>query len=265
LASKRLGWAAQLAAFGTTYRTLAVDYRDTGDSDPAIASYTIGDLADDIAGMLRELGIARANIVGISMGGFVAIEFALRHAEQVEHLVLTSTSAGGATHVAAKPEILAILAPQPGVEIGELERANYSKLMAPDYVEAHPEALDRIAATARYRPMSADAYGRQLQAVLGHILGHDASDRVSTIQAPTLVIHGDFDPLIPVDNGRYLARTIPGARYIEYPGVGHIPITECAERYNHDVLGFLAGSAAQPPRPVRRRWFKFRTRHSADA
>jgi 3-oxoadipate enol-lactonase len=240
LASKRFGWADQLAVFGETYRTLALDYRDTGDSDEASAGYTVADLADDVAGLLGALGIGRANIVGISLGGFVAIEVALRHPERIEKLVLTSTSAGGVTHVSAKPEILAILAPQAEVEIGERAIANYSKIMSPAYVQAHPEALEQVAGTARYHPMSAAAYGRQLQAVLGH----DASTRVASITAPTLIIHGDFDPLVPVENGRYLARTIPVARYIEYPGIGHIPIKECADTYNHDVLSFLADPAS---------------------
>lgn len=253
LGSKRLGWADQLAVFGKMYRTLALDYRDTGDSDEASESYTVADLADDVAALLRELHIPRANIVGISLGGFVAIEFALRHPDLLEKLVLTSTSAGGATHVPAKPEILAILAPQPDVEIGERAISNYSKIMSPAYVQAHPEVLDQVAATARYRPMSAAAYGRQLQAALGH----NASDRVATIQAPTLIIHGDFDPLVPVENGRYLARMIPSARYIEYADIGHIPIKESADRYNRDVLAFLAEST---PHQTRRRWFSWRRR-----
>ena len=256
LASKRLGWADQLVMFGTTYRTLALDYRDTGDSDDATESYSVADLADDVADLLNALQIPRANIVGISLGGFVAIEFALRHPDLVEKLVLTSTSAGGATHVSAKPEILAILAPQTEMEIGDRAISNYSKIMSPAYVQAHPEALDQVAATARYRPMSAAAYGRQLQAVLGH----DASARVATIQTPTLIIHGDFDPLVPVENGRYLARTIPGARYIEYPNIGHIPIKESTETYNRDVLAFLAEPATDT---TQRRWFNWRKRRAA--
>ncbi len=255
LGSKRLGWADQLAVFGKTFRTIALDFRDTGDSDEVSDSYTIADLADDVAALLRELRIPRAHIVGISLGGFVAIEFALRHPDLVDKLVLTSTSAGGATHVSAKPEILALLAPQTEMEIGDRARANYSKIMAPAFVQAHPEALDQVAATARYRPMSAAAYGRQLQAALGH----DASSRVASIQAPTLVIHGDFDPLVPVDNGRYLARVIPGARYIEYAGVGHIPIKECAEAYNRDVLAFLAAEKVGE----QRHWLPWRRRHGA--
>lgn len=239
LASKRLGWKRQLDVFGQTYRTIALDFRDTGDSDQATDAYTAADLADDVAAVLQALGIPRAHVVGISLGGFVALQFALRHPETLGKLVLTSTSAGGAGHIAAGPEIAAILMPDPGLEIGERAKRNYSIIMAPTYVQANPDTLEEIAEVARYRPMDSAAYTRQLQAALGH----DAWTSAPSIQAPTLVIHGDFDPLIPVANGRLLGERIPGARYIEYPDVGHIPIIERMERYNRDVLAFLAEPA----------------------
>ena len=235
LASKRLGWVRQLDVFGREYRTIAMDYRDTGDSDEVSDAYTVADLADDAAALLGALGIIRAHVVGISLGGFTALQFALRHPELLDRLVLVSTSAGRSAHVPPSPEIAAILAPAPGMEIGERAIRNYSQIMAADFVAAHPEAMERIAATARYRPQSGAAYMRQLQAALAH----DVGDSLHRITAPTLVIHGDFDPLIPAANGAFLAARIPGARHIVYPGVGHIPIIERADDFNRDVLAFL--------------------------
>src|SRR6185312_10853273 len=92
--------------FGATYRTIAMDHRDTGDSDPSPVPYTPKDQADDAAALLRALGIQRALVDGISMGGFIALELALRHPELVEKLVLTSTSAGGKTHVPAHRSLI---------------------------------------------------------------------------------------------------------------------------------------------------------------
>ncbi len=99
LGSKRYGWHYQLDEFGRTYRTIALDHRDISDSDPFEEAYTVADMADDAAAALRALGVERASVIGISLGGFVAQQFALRHPDQLEKLVLVSTSAGGATHV----------------------------------------------------------------------------------------------------------------------------------------------------------------------
>jgi pimeloyl-ACP methyl ester carboxylesterase len=237
LASKRLGWYRQLPVFGQIYRTIALDHRDTGDSDLATAPYTTADQADDAAGLLAVLGIEHANVVGISMGGFIALELALRHPELVEKLVLTGTSAGGATHVAPSPEIGALLVQdRQGVDPGELSRRTYTLIMAPGFAERNPAAMERVVETARYRPQSAEAYQRQLQACLGH----DVAGRLGQIHVPTLVVHGEVDPLVPVENGRYLADHIPGAQLILYPETGHIAIVERADDYNQAVLGFLA-------------------------
>jgi 3-oxoadipate enol-lactonase len=238
LGSKRLGWYKQLEVFGQTYRTIALDHRDTGDSDLATEPYTTADQADDAAAVLKALGVERAVVIGISMGGFISLELTLRHPELVEKLVLTSTSAGGPTHVQPGPEMLAMLGrDRRGMEAGELGRQSYTMIMAPGYAEQHPAEMERIVENARYRPQPAQAYLRQLQACTGH----NASDRLSQIHVPTLVIHGELDPLVPVGNGKYLAEHIPGARLILYPDTGHIPIIERADDYNRDVLAFLAG------------------------
>ena len=238
LAAKRLGWMRQLNVFGREYRTIAIDHRDIGDSDPYTAPYTIPDLAEDAAGVLRALGVERANVVGISMGGFVTLELTLRHPEMVERLVLVSTSAGGSTHTHPTEEFVGrMLLPEYRTgEAGERAKRTYVAIMAPGYCEAHPDEWELIAENARYRPQSAESYQRQWMACQTH----DVTSRLGQIAVPALIIHGDFDPLVPVQNGRYLAAHIPGVRYIEYPNTGHIPIIERADDFNREVLAFLA-------------------------
>ena len=107
--------------------------------------------------------------------------------------------------------------------------------MSPAYLGTHPGVLDQIAEIAQYRAFTPESYQRQLAAALLT----DVSAQVGNITAPTLVIHGDADPLVPPPNGDYLARAIPGARHIVYHGIGHIPILECEEEFNRDVLAFL--------------------------
>ena len=235
LAAKRLGWYKQLEVFGREYRTIALDHRDVGDSDPVSAPYRITDQADDAAAVLRALGVTQAHIIGISMGGYIALELTLRHPELVAKLVLVATSAGGLSHAWPAPRMLLMLARRGKQEVGELTRRVYTQLMAPGYAESHPDEMARIVELGRYRPMTNDAYRRQL----GAVLRHDVSRRLGQIKAPTLVIHGENDPLVVVQNGIHLAQRIPGARLIIYPNTGHIPIIERAERFNRDVLAFL--------------------------
>jgi len=124
-----------------------------------------------------------------------------------------------------------------GVEVGELARQIYSMIMAPGYAESHPEDLERIADIARYHPQSGQSYSLQLQATISH----DIAQQLDRIPVRTLVIHGDIDPLVPHENGRYLAQHIKGTRLILYANVGHVPIIERAEELNRDVLAFLEG------------------------
>jgi pimeloyl-ACP methyl ester carboxylesterase len=237
LAAKRYGWYRQLDEFGRYYRTIALDHRDISDSDEVTEAYAITDLADDAAAAMRELGIEHTHVIGISLGGFVALQIAVRHSELVDKLVLVSTSAGGSAYVQPGPEVMTMLTTrgEQQIEVGELTRRNYTMIMAPGYAQSHPEELDRIAEIARYRPLTAEAYYRQLQAGLTH----DVAQQLGSIQAPTLVIHGDADPLVPPQNGEYLAQNIRAAKHIVYLHVGHIPIIERYEQFNRDVLAFL--------------------------
>ena len=237
IGAKRQGWYKQLPVLGERFRAVAVDYRDVGDSDAATEQYSIRDLAADVHAVAGGLGIARASLVGISMGGFIALELALAHPGFVDRLILVVTSAGGATHVSTSAEVMRALMPgDERVESGEGARRVCSLVSGPGFAERHPEAIEEFVEIARHNPMRVDAYLRQLAACRAH----DVADRLGEIAAPTLVIHGDADPLVPVENGRHLAANIPGAELIVYERIGHIPEVECFERFNDDLVSFLA-------------------------
>jgi pimeloyl-ACP methyl ester carboxylesterase len=236
IGAKRQGWYRQLPVLGRWFRCLAVDYRDVGDSDPSSGPYAIRDLAADAFALCDALGVARASLVGISMGGFIALEMTLARPEFVERLVLVVTSAGGATHVSTSPQIMRALLPGDAtVESGEGARRVCSLVAGPGFAERHPEAIDEFVEIARHRPMRVDAYLRQLEACRAH----DVSGRLVEIDVPTLVIHGEADPLVPLQNGRFLAEHIAGARLIVYESVGHIPEVEVDDRFNADLIEFL--------------------------
>ena len=238
IGAKRQGWYRQLPVLGQRLRAIAIDYRDVGDSDPAGAPYSIGDLAGDVEGLAAGLGIERASLVGISMGGFIALELTLRRSALVDRLVLVVTSAGGATHVSTSPEILALLMPSAGValEDGAGARRVTTAVAAPGYARRAPAEIDTFVEIALHNPMRVEAYLRQLEACRAH----DVSARLGEISAPTLVIHGDVDPLVPLANGEYLAAHIPGARLVVYEDTGHIPEVERADEFNRDLVEFMS-------------------------
>ena len=238
LGSNRLGWWKQVEPLSNEYRVINMDHRDSGDSALGTGPYTIADMADDAAGVIRNLNLSPAFVMGISMGGFVSLELAIRHPELVEKLVLVSTSAGGATNVSAQPEILALLMRAESEDIETRVRRTYTTIAGPGYMQTHPQDLDQSVRNATSKPMSLESYQRQLGACMIH-LGSGAADRLSQISVPTLVIHGDYDPLVPYENGKYLAGHIKRARLSTYPGVGHLPPIEMPERFNREVIEFL--------------------------
>ena len=224
-----------LAELGTEYRVLAPDHRDTGDSSPDAAPFLLGDLADDAAAFLRTLNAAPAVVVGLSMGGMVAQQLALRHPELVRGLVLVSTTPGGAGGSPATERGRAALFLPAELEAGERARQAMTLMTAPGFTDAHPEVLDLAEARGRQHPMSTDTYKRQFRA----IRAHDTAPLLTSISVPTLVIHGDLDDLIPLPDGQRLAAGILGAQLRVYQDTGHMPQLERREEFLADVCGFL--------------------------
>jgi pimeloyl-ACP methyl ester carboxylesterase len=106
----------------------------------------------------------------------------------------------------------------------------------PTYDEVAPPDPDEFVEIARHRPMHADAYLRQFAACRAH----DVAGGLGEIELPTLAIHGDADPLVPLQNGIFLAEHTAGAQLIVYEGVGHIPEVEVDERFNADLIELLS-------------------------
>jgi pimeloyl-ACP methyl ester carboxylesterase len=238
LGSSRLGWWKQIEPLSQKYRVINMDNRDAGDSALGTRPYSITDLADDAAGVIKNLNLAPTFVMGISMGGFIALHLAVRHPALVEKLILVSTSAGGATQVNPAPEIAATLIRDPKQDLEAQIRHTYSLIAGPGYMQENPEDLDKIVEYAMAKPMSLESYQRQLGAVMSHRAG-GVRDRLGEIHVPTLIIHGAADPLVPYPNGQALAADILNAKLSPYAGVGHLPPIEAPERFNREVMEFL--------------------------
>jgi pimeloyl-ACP methyl ester carboxylesterase len=207
-----------LTALEPDFDLVAIDHRNTGLSPHVEGPFTLADLADDAIGMLDELGLETAHVMGISMGGMVAQELVLRHPGRVRTLVLGCTYAGGAGQSLTSPEVAQILAE--GMQSGDRDTAfraawsvNVSEEFGAD--EANYAAFRAI---SDQRPVPVEVIMRQMQA----IMGHDTSARLGEITAPTLVVHGTADRMLPASNGEAIAQLIPGARYVPLEGVGHM-------------------------------------------
>lgn len=237
----RWQWWRMLPGLARQYRVLTPDNRGVGASDRPAGHYSAELLADDMAGLLDALGLPWAHVLGHSMGGFVAQALALKHPGRVGRLILASTHFGGPNALPVTPEALAILS---DTECDPATRAlrGLAVSCAPGFAEANPELIrDWLAERAR-QPLDPAAYGAQL--AIGAALASPGAcfePRLKTIRAPTLILFGAQDRVVPPGNGALLARAIPGSRLELIPDAGHFFPMETPEAANRAVLGCLEG------------------------
>ena len=233
LGADLLAWFAQVPEFSKHFRTLVFDNRGAGRTDKPDTPYSIPQMASDVNRLLDALKIERTALLGISMGGMIAQEFAIQYPEKLSCLVLGCTTFGGPQSVALPQDMFqAILGgPVADEEVRKLqERALYSDdtiLRNRDLIARHAEARSRF-------PIPPFALARQAAA----LVNHDTSGRVGLIHVPTLVTTGRDDRLIPPDNSRLLAAKIPGAILKEMPG-GHLFTSEHPDLFNRCVIEFV--------------------------
>jgi pimeloyl-ACP methyl ester carboxylesterase len=232
-------WFKQVPFLAQRFRLIAVDHRGVGGSDLSPTPYGIADMADDAAEVLDLLEIAQAHVLGTSMGGFIAQEFALRHPQKVRGLVLTCTSMGGPDHISGPPEVVALLAPDPNLTPEQNMRRAQPGGAAPGYFDQNPDELEQIISMRLEIPVPPEVAMAQIGAVLAWPGTRARLPRLAEI--PTLVVHGDQDRVVPVENGQQLAATIPGAELRIIPGAGHICFIDHASVYNRIVAEFLQG------------------------
>jgi len=228
-------WFKQVPALAETFRTIIFDPPGVGRSARSATAYTTRSLAATIAQLLDALGLERAHVLGASLGGFVAQEFALAYPQKTTSLVLCCTSAGGAPHVPTEASVLEAYQSNFKLEADERIRQNLLLSFAPPYVSAHPAEVERVLAMRLANFVPDDVYLSQVRA--GQT--HDADARVSRINAPTLVLAGDSDRIVPPENSERLAAAIPGAKLAVLPRGSHLFFIEQADSFNAAVLEFI--------------------------
>lgn len=188
--------------------------------EPVQAPYTLQDMADDATGLLDALEVDSAHIVGASMGGMIAQEMAIRHPERVRTLTSIMSSTGNPDLPPPKPEAITVLitAP-PATKEAYIEYGlkTWKILSGPGYPPDEARVAERA---ARFfdRGLSPAGTSRQMAAILA---SGSRKESLQSVSIPSLVIHGDADPLVPVEGGIETADTIPNAELLIIEGMGH--------------------------------------------
>jgi 3-oxoadipate enol-lactonase len=177
------------------YQLILFDNRDAGLTSQSDRPYSIADMANDVAGLLDALNIPKVHVFGVSMGGAIAQQFALKYPDKLDKLMLGCTMAGGTCS-------------QPG-EIGGVMNGNLlNVLFTPTFIQNHQQELAEFLNITTPLHSKGAALQRQLQA----FATHDTCDTLADLKAPTLVVTGDKDITIPPSNSDLLAATIPNAK-----------------------------------------------------
>jgi pimeloyl-ACP methyl ester carboxylesterase len=237
-----------LHGYTRRFECILYDHRGSGRTEGPAGPTSMPQLAADAAGLLTALGIESAHVYGVSMGGMVAQELALRFPDRVRGLVLGATTAGGPRAVRpAVGELATLLATAAGGARRERGAWLAGALFSPEFRQREPA---RARALLSY-------FGRNRAAKAGVLaqfwatVYHDTSSRLGQIRAPTLVLHGDADSLTPVANARLLAERIPDAELGLIPGAGHayaLERPELSRRLLFDWLDRRGPIPAGPPR-----------------
>jgi pimeloyl-ACP methyl ester carboxylesterase len=226
-------WREQMPVFARRFSTIAFDTRGTGRSPVPVEPYGILELADDAA---RILDGRAAHVVALSMGGYVSLTLALARPELVRSLVLVGTGAGGPDRVPRPEHVRDAFAAAQGLPLEEYGRATMPYTFADGWPERNPDRYEEILRARLEHPTPYETIDVHMRACYRF---YDDGCPVERIDVPALVVHGDEDLIVPVENGRMLARRLPNARYVELPGRGHNVPLEDPDTFNRLVLDFL--------------------------
>jgi pimeloyl-ACP methyl ester carboxylesterase len=234
----------QIPALSKRFQVVIFDNRDAGRSSRAAQRYSIGDMADDVAGLLDGLDIPHAHLLGLSMGGMIGQEFALRHPDRLDRLVLSGVGAAPARSAFDPIRIWSWVKSHD--DIGEAFGAQQFVWLFSSSFLRNDAAVEQTLAllASNPNPMTPDAYTRQATAYLQH----DMLDRLSGIQAPTLVVGGEQDLLTPPWILQEVASAIPGAdlRIFRGDGASHLLPLERPAEFNQLVVNFLSEPVRTP-------------------
>ena len=231
-------WYLQIAALSQEYKVIVFDNRGTGLSDKPDVPCTMRMMADDAAGLLDSIGVEFAHVFGVSMGSMIAQELALHHPRTVTSLILGRTTPGGGNAVLPEQESLGFLLDherRSNLSIEEYAEELLPFLFSQGFIDGNRDRVGAFISQAFEHVTPIHGYRRQGEA----FMSFNVWDRLPEIEAPTLIMTGTADRLVPAENSRILASRIPNAELIMFEDVGHGFTGEVPDEANRAVLEFL--------------------------
>lgn len=222
------------------FTTVRFSNRGTGASDKPPGGFTIPQMAEDAAALMDAIGLDQAHVFGISMGGMIAQELVLSHASRVRGLVLGCTNCGPARSVAVPAQTLVKFGQIMQLPVEERVQRFWEITVTPDFMVSRADFLARIMELGMANPTPMETFGLQF----GAVQSFDSYDRLPAIKSPTLILHGDQDVLVPVENADILHRQIPGSQVRIIQGTGHCFFWEQPQEVAEEVIGFLSKAPA---------------------
>ena len=228
-------WEPQARAFASSHQVIRFDARGFGGSPPGDGLLTMERIADDAVALLDHLGVSRAAVCGLSMGGYAALALVRRHPDRLKALVLADTRAGAdsATARAARAAQADKVRKEGSAAIAD---AVLPKLVGETTHKQRPELLARLRETIAANPPRGIA-----DALAGLAARADSTPTLREIRVPTLVVCGGEDVLTPLDESEALVRGIAGSRLEVVPAAGHLSSLENPEGFNEALGKFLKG------------------------
>jgi pimeloyl-ACP methyl ester carboxylesterase len=228
-------WWLQIPELSKHFTVIAFDNRGAGRSDKPETDYSIRLFADDTSELMDYLNIPKAHILGLSMGGYIAQELAINYPDKIKGLILACTSCGGVRAVRMSEDRLQKFQATEGLTPEQILRENMDLYFSDRFVREHPERIEEFVEISLRYYQPVNAFVRQFDACQRH----DTSDRVHEISAPTLIMTGGDDIVVPTENSFILEELMPDAILDLFPGCRHCFFMEDYETFNRYVIRFL--------------------------
>ncbi len=238
-----MGWSASgnwwppelIHSLAQYYQVLIFDNRGAGRTDIPLEDYTIPMMAEDTVGLMKAVGIERAHVFGVSLGGMIAQEMALLYPGTVEKLILGCTHCGIQHFIPGSSRVTRFLDKGGFKSTDEILNETMSILFPRDFIEQNPELIEEVKRRHLTPPPSFSGAHRQF----GAAQRFSSFDRLGKINAPTLVVTGDQDVVVPLENSEILASRIPGARLKILRGCGHSFVNQVPNQLSEVLKEFL--------------------------